>query len=142
MTRLLEMELDVRDKELEDIEAKLAAKLTKADKALEAKIRAKQEALGSGEPWDWDNSASLQRAIDNGSVWHMEGYAGRTAMQALEKGECFLPLKGYQDYYGNTVPPRTVLKPGTKGTLENSARFWGIEVKQVKKARKAKRGNG
>ena len=66
----------------------------------------------------------LQKFIDNGMAWTLEGSYGRAAMAALESGACVLPLKAYNDAYGNHVPSRDMLQAGTKGTLENSLRFW------------------
>jgi len=67
---------------------------------------------------------SLQELINNGEVWRREGSYGRAAMSALEDGACMLPDEEFQDYYGSTVPARSFLKAGTKGTLENSQTFW------------------
>jgi hypothetical protein len=77
----------------------------------------------------------MQDMILSGDCWKMEGYYGRTAMSLLEDGVCFLPSsKEYngddrrggviKDYWGNIVPFRDQLKPGTKGTLENATKFW------------------
>jgi hypothetical protein len=66
----------------------------------------------------------LQDLINSGEVWKFEGSFGRAAMSALEDGACMLPEEEHQDYYGSTVPSRTNLKAGTKGTLENSQEFW------------------
>lgn len=74
-----------------------------------------------------DGVVELQERIDSGLVWHLEGHSGREGMRALEAGACFLPLERNRDFWGNTVPARTDLKPGTKGTLENAARFYGVE---------------
>jgi hypothetical protein len=52
-------------------------------------------------------------------------------MALLESGGCMLPLVKRVDYYGNIVPPRNVLIPGTKGTYKNSVRFWS-EVEEGK----------
>jgi len=67
---------------------------------------------------------STQEMIDSGQAWKMEGSVGRFAMSMLEAGICMLPEKQTKDYYGNTVPARTDLEPGTKGTLENAIDFW------------------
>jgi len=67
---------------------------------------------------------SLQSLINNGQAWLREGFTGRQAMASLESGACMLPEEEHQDFYGNTVPSRTSLKAGTKGTLENSQTFW------------------
>ena len=66
----------------------------------------------------------LQELINSGNAWKMEGYVGREAMSALEAGACMLPKKDNYDYYGNTVPSRDKLKPGTKGTYQNSKAYW------------------
>ena len=66
----------------------------------------------------------LQDLINSGNAWKLEGSVGRSAMNALESGACYLPTKTYRDYYGNVVPSRDLLKKGTKGTLLNSQRFW------------------
>ena len=67
---------------------------------------------------------SLQGKINNGLVWKLEGSYGRAAMSALEDGACMLPEESYMDYYGNTVPSRNQVRPGTTGSLENSQNFW------------------
>lgn len=66
----------------------------------------------------------LQSLIESGEVWKFEGAMGRAAMAALESGECFLPDHATFDYYGNRLPARSELKPGTKGTLENAYDYW------------------
>jgi hypothetical protein len=82
---------------------------------IETLIKKKQETFGFKE---------LQDLIENGMAWKMEGSVGRSAMDALTSGACFLPLKTFYDYYGNPVPSRDKLEDGTKGTLLNSQRFW------------------
>ena len=66
----------------------------------------------------------MQKLIDCGEVWKMEGSMGRNAMQLLELGACMLPEEDYQDFYGNMIPSRNRLKPGTKGTFDNSVNYW------------------
>ena len=66
----------------------------------------------------------MQTLIDNGSVWSMEGSMGRYAMELLECGACMLPKKAYRDYYGNRIPSREDLRKGTKGTFQNSVKFY------------------
>lgn len=65
----------------------------------------------------------MQKLIDTGDAWKLEGFTGRQAMSALESGACMLPEERHQDYYGNLVPSRNDLKEG-KGTLQNSQEFW------------------
>lgn len=68
----------------------------------------------------WD----LQEQINSGIVWKFEGSVGRSAMQSLDCGECMLPKKATFDYYGSRLPSRDDLKKGTKGTFQNSVRYW------------------
>lgn len=68
--------------------------------------------------------SEMQRLIDNGSVWGMEGSMGRYAMELLECGACMLPKKAHRDHYGNRIPSRDDLKKGTKGTYQNSVKFY------------------
>ena len=71
--------------------------------------------------YGYDNIQSL---IDKGLAWHMEGSIGREAMEMLDIGICFLPLKVHRDAYGNRIPKRTELKEGTKGTRLNAINYW------------------
>lgn len=67
---------------------------------------------------------SMQKMINSGSVWKMEGSMGRSAMGCLESGACMLPKEVNFDYYGNRIPSRTELKNGSKGTYQNCLQFW------------------
>lgn len=64
-----------------------------------------------------DYYRALQRRINDGSIWHFEGSAGRAAMQAIEDGYCCLGRQGHCDYWSNYVPSRRQVKRGTKGSL-------------------------
>lgn len=66
----------------------------------------------------------IQKHIDSGQCWLLEGSFGRKAMSLLESGACMLPNEFKKDYYGNTIPSREVIKDGTKGSLGNSKQFW------------------
>lgn len=66
----------------------------------------------------------LQQLIDTGMAWHMEGAIGRAAMDALNSGACMLPTSSRRNYYGNSVPSRYQVKPGTTGSYQNSVRFY------------------
>ena len=68
--------------------------------------------------------APLQRLVDNGQAWRMEGSTGRLCMSLLKVGALFLPRKDFHDYYGNLVPSRDKLKKGTTGTLELSIKYY------------------
>lgn len=97
------------------------------DATLESAIRAAQLEAGDGNDWEYGAPAVMQRLIDSGNAWSLEGSCGRAAMDALNSGACFLPAVRRRDYYGNTIPARGDLKPGTKGTLQNSARFYNLD---------------
>lgn len=67
---------------------------------------------------------STQRAINSG-MWGLQGSYGRSMMEAINAGYCLLGPEGsaalpkdYRDYYGNTIPSRNDVKPGTKGSYE------------------------
>ena len=62
--------------------------------------------------------AALQARIDDGSIWHFEGSAGRAAMDAIHAGRCTLGPTGHRDYWGNYIPSRDEVKPGTVGSTE------------------------
>lgn len=68
--------------------------------------------------------APMQRIIDNGSAWYLEGSTGRLAMSLLEMGACFLPKKSFKGPYGNLIPSRDMLQAGSKGTLENTINYY------------------
>ncbi len=68
--------------------------------------------------------SETQRLINNGQIWKFEGSMGRMAMSLLESGACMLPKKVTYDYYGNALPSRDQLKKGTKGTFQNSVKYW------------------
>jgi hypothetical protein len=66
-----------------------------------------------------------QRLVNSGQAWMMEGAVGRTAMSLIEQGEIVLGEQGHRDYYGNYVPSRHEVEPGTKGSVEYVARTQG-----------------
>lgn len=66
----------------------------------------------------------LQKMIDTGMAWHMEGSYGRMAMDALRSGACMLPRTSRKDAYGGIVPSRFQVKKGTTGSYANSVRFY------------------
>jgi hypothetical protein len=60
----------------------------------------------------------LQGLIDSGAAWQLEGSVGRAAMAAIEEGRCILGPEATRDAYGNWVPSRDEVQPGTKGSRE------------------------
>lgn len=62
--------------------------------------------------------ATYQSLINSGTAWRLEGHVGRTAMDLIESGLCALGPKATTDYYGNTIPGRDDVQPGTKGSVQ------------------------
>jgi hypothetical protein len=61
---------------------------------------------------------AMQALINNGNAWRMEGAIGRQAMDLIDAGLCVLGETKQTGSYGNIVPSRFDVKPGTKGSLE------------------------
>lgn len=59
-----------------------------------------------------------QVLIDSGLVWKLQGTHGRTAHDLIVQGYCTLGEVGHRDYWGNYVPSKHEVKPGTKGSQE------------------------
>lgn len=66
----------------------------------------------------------IQKLIDSGEVWKMEGSMGRYAMDCLKSGACFLPKKPSRDYYGSRIPSRDEVEEGSTGSFKNSVNFY------------------
>jgi hypothetical protein len=66
----------------------------------------------------------IQRMINDGSVWKLEGSYGRYAVDLLNSGACLLPKTRHRDFYGNLIPSRDDVQAGTTGSLHNSYRFY------------------
>ena len=68
---------------------------------------------------------SIQNAINSGIAWRLEGHYGRLAMSYIESGACVLGEESFTDYWGNRIPSRYEVEPGTKGSVEYArARGW------------------
>jgi len=61
---------------------------------------------------------ALQKAINSLEAWKFQGSYGRAMMEAIKAGYCALGRSSTRDYYGNRIPSRTDVEPGTKGSLE------------------------
>lgn len=61
---------------------------------------------------------SAQALIDSGAAWKLEGHVGRQCMALIEAGVCTLGEVGYRDYWGNYVPSKHEVEPGSKGSQE------------------------
>ena len=64
------------------------------------------------------NNLSIQDLSNTGMAWKLEGHVGRQCMDALEEGRAMLGETGHRDYYGNYVPSRTEVQPGSVGSPE------------------------
>lgn len=60
----------------------------------------------------------MQALVDSGDAWRLEGAVGREAMRLIEDGRLMLGPVGHRDYWGNYVPSRHEVEPGTKGSPE------------------------
>lgn len=67
-----------------------------------------------GAESELDYYKSLQRAINSG-MWSLQGSYGRAMMGAIEEGRCMLGPDSARDYWGNFIPSRDIVMPGTKG---------------------------
>jgi hypothetical protein len=76
------------------------------------------EALYDEDATQAEQIATYQALIDSGDAWRLEGHIGRTAMGLIEAGLCVLGEQGHRDYWGNYVPSRYEVEPGTKGSIE------------------------
>jgi hypothetical protein len=69
---------------------------------------------------------SLQKAINSGSAWSFQGSYGRAMMDAIKAGYCMLGRDQARDYYGNTIPARDDVKPGTPGSYDYVIKCAGL----------------
>jgi hypothetical protein len=66
---------------------------------------------------------TYQYLIDTGQAWLLEGHVGRTAMRLIEDGYCTLGPTPHRDFYGNRIPARSEVVPGTVGTYAYKLRM-------------------
>ena len=76
-----------------------------------------------GETDEAESIAALQELVDTGMAWRLEGSVGRAAMGAIEAGAIVLGRDGHRDYWGNYVPSRYEVQPGTKGSPQYAHRL-------------------
>ena len=75
-------------------------------------------ALYSEDATQDEHVAAIQAGIDSGMIWRLEGSMGRMAMAMIEEGLCILGPEPSSDYWGNLVPSRYDIKPGSPGNPE------------------------
>ena len=76
------------------------------------------EMIEGGAETQEEYYGAIQKAINSGMGWKMQGSYGRTMMDAIRSGCCMLGVHQAQDYYGNTIPSRDDVKAGTYGSYE------------------------
>jgi len=74
-----------------------------------------------------DHYFALQRAINSGTAWSMQGSYGRAMMDAITHGHCMLGRDQCRDYYGNVIPSRDDVQQGTKGSYQYVVKHAGLE---------------
>ena len=70
---------------------------------------------------------AIQRAINSGAAWSMQGSYGRAMMDAITYGHCMLGRDQCRDYYGNVIPSRDDVQAGTKGSYQYVIDTNGLE---------------
>lgn len=60
----------------------------------------------------------VQKLIDSGMAWNLQGSYGRMAMDFINAGLCTLGPKATRDAYGNKIPSIDEVAPGSKGSRE------------------------
>ena len=89
---------------------------------------------GEDEVDELDYFVSVQKALNSG-LWSLQGSYGRTMMGALKAGDCLLGKVGARDAYGNQIPSRFQVEPGTKGSyewvVENRGQEWADQMREV-----------
>ena len=68
---------------------------------------------------------SVQRAINSGTAWSLQGSYGRLMMQGIKAGRCLLGENECRDYYDNRIPSRSQVEAGTKGSREHVVAAFG-----------------
>lgn len=82
-----------------------------------------------------EQALEVQRQINALHYWRFEGSVGRTLIDFINSGYCLLGHDDTHDYYGNHIPSRDQVQPGTKGSYEYVVNLrgkdWADTVKGV-----------
>lgn len=73
----------------------------------------------------------IQRLVNTGMAWRLEGSIGRECMRAIEAGRVMLGTEAIRDYYGNIVPSRYDVVTGTKGSFDFVVECMGMDHAQA-----------
>ena len=91
--------------------------------------------IENGEGTEQDYYKAIQRTVNGGSAWQLQGSFGRSLMHAIESGYVMLGRKDARDYYGNHIPSRTQVEEGTKGSrgfvVKNMGEAWATMMESV-----------
>ena len=83
--------------------------------------------IEDGAETEYEYFEAVQKAINEGTAWKFQGSYGRTMMDAIRSGYCLLGRNRTQDYYGNVIPSRDDVEPGTKGSYDYVVHMQGQE---------------
>ena len=73
----------------------------------------------------------IQRLVNTGMAWRLEGSIGRECTRAIEAGRVMLGTEAIRDYYGNVVPSRYDVMAGTKGSFDYVVDAMGMDHAQA-----------
>lgn len=69
-------------------------------------------AFEDGSQSEEETVKMFQAMIDDCSVWGLQGFYGRTAMDLIRSGQCHLASVRHKDYYGNVIPSQADVDSG------------------------------
>ena len=98
------------------------------DLAIGGVFRLSSNPLGKVKTMD---DEMIQRLINTGMAWRLEGSIGRECMRAIEAGRAMLGTEAIRDYWGNVVPSRYDVKPETKGSFDYVVEHMGMDHAQA-----------
>lgn len=79
----------------------------------------------------------LQRAINDGNAWKMQGSYGRSMKAAIDRGECMLGEQPVETSFGGRIPARSEIQDGAPGTrafvVEKMGEDWAQMLDDVDK---------
>lgn len=82
---------------------------------------------GGHEDANEERQALAMQKMINAGQWGFEGSMGRAMMDAIRSGVCMLGRTPARDYWGNRIPSRSEVEPGTKGSPEYVEQRMGAE---------------
>lgn len=81
-----------------------------------------------------DQACAMQRLINDGAAWSLQGSFGRAMMDAIRAGACMLGKSPTRDAYGNGIPSRDQAALGTMGTrayvVQHRGEAWAAMLEQ------------